>query len=102
MRFAWVVIIVSALLTGSEAFASDTSQRKVDRIFAAYDRPGSPGCAVGVIRDGSFAYRKGYGMGSLELGVPLSFSVRFLYGLGIEAIHRGQCDAGGGTRIAFS
>jgi CubicO group peptidase (beta-lactamase class C family) len=77
MRFAWVVIIVSALLTGSEAFASDTSQRKVDRIFAAYDRPGSPGCAVGVIRDGSFAYRKGYGMGSLELGVPLSSQSAF-------------------------
>jgi CubicO group peptidase (beta-lactamase class C family) len=46
--------------------------QRVDQIFAAYDRPDSPGCALGVIQDGDFVYRKGYGMGSLELGVPLS------------------------------
>lgn len=47
-------------------------QRKVDQIFAAYDKPDSPGCALGVIRDGNFIYKKGYGAGSLELGVPLT------------------------------
>src|SRR5437588_8541 len=47
-------------------------QRKVDQIFAAYDEADSPGCALGVIRDGNFIYKKGYGAGSLELGVPLT------------------------------
>jgi CubicO group peptidase (beta-lactamase class C family) len=50
----------------------DTIQRKVDQIFAAYDKPDSPGCALGVIRDGNFIYKKGYGAASLELGVPLT------------------------------
>ncbi len=72
MRFAVIFSLAVALLVGPPAFSADTRQRKVDRIFAAYNRPNSPGCAVGVIQDGHFVYRKGYGMGSLELGVPLS------------------------------
>ena len=72
MRFAAVVMLVSASLGGALAFSADTSQQKVDQIFAAYDKAGSPGCALGVIREGNFIYTKGYGMGSLELGVPLS------------------------------
>lgn len=47
-------------------------EQKVDQVFAAFDKPGSPGCALGVVRDGNFIYKKGYGEGSLELGVPLT------------------------------
>ncbi len=72
MRFAVVVALALALLVGPPVFSADTRERRVDQIFAAYNRPNSPGCAVGVIQDGHFVYRKGYGMGSLELGVPLS------------------------------
>lgn len=43
-----------------------------DTIFEAYTRPGSPGCSLGVIRDGSFLYRHAYGEASLELGVAIS------------------------------
>ena len=56
------------------------SQRKVDEVFAQYNKPDSPGCALGVIRDGDFIYRKGYGMGSLELGVPLTSASVFYMG----------------------
>ncbi|HEX4228916.1 MAG TPA: serine hydrolase domain-containing protein [Bryobacteraceae bacterium] len=47
-------------------------QQKVDMIFAAYDNADSPGCAVGVVQDGKFVYKRGYGMGSIELQSPLS------------------------------
>ena len=47
-------------------------ERNVDQVFAAYDKPNSPGCALGVVRDGEFVYKKGYGEGSLELSVPLT------------------------------
>lgn len=60
--------------------AADGEQQKADRIFAAYDKSTSPGCATGVIRDGNFVYRKAYGMGSLELGVPLSSQSVFYLG----------------------
>jgi len=54
------------------ALASDISSQRVDQIFAVYDKPNSPGCSLGVIRNGEFAYRKSYGSASLELGVPLT------------------------------
>ena len=44
----------------------------VDQIFNAYDKPASPGCALGVIRDGNFIYKRGYGQASLELAVPIT------------------------------
>jgi CubicO group peptidase (beta-lactamase class C family) len=43
---------------------------EVDAIFAEYDRPGSPGCAVGVVQDGELLVSKGYGLASLEWGIP--------------------------------
>ncbi|HZQ54589.1 MAG TPA: serine hydrolase domain-containing protein [Bryobacteraceae bacterium] len=54
--------------------------QKVDAIFAAYDRPESPGCALGVVQDGNFVYKRGYGMGSLELHSPLSPESEFYMG----------------------
>ena len=38
----------------------------VDQIFAAWSRPDSPGCALGVFKDGAVAYVRGYGMADLE------------------------------------
>jgi CubicO group peptidase (beta-lactamase class C family) len=62
------------------AFAQQTSapapgeelNRKTDQLFARWDRPDSPGCALGVIRDGRIAYQKSYGAASLEHGIPIS------------------------------
>lgn len=60
------------MLLSVTALAQDVPSQKVDQIFSVYDKPGSPGCSLGVIRDGEFVYRKAYGLASLELGVPLS------------------------------
>ncbi len=53
-----------ALILSTSAFAQDTT--KVDTIFAAYDKPDSPGCALGVIKDGKLIYTRGYGRANLE------------------------------------
>lgn len=60
------------MLLSVTALAQDVPSQKVDQIFSVYDKPESPGCSLGVIRDGEFVYRKAYGLASLELGVPLS------------------------------
>src|SRR5580698_11567069 len=60
------------VLLNVTAFAQDVSAQRVDQVFSIYDKPGSPGCSLGVIRDGDFVYRKAYGLANLELGVPLS------------------------------
>ena len=46
--------------------------KDIDGVFSDYNKPGSPGCALGVYRNGSIAYAHGYGMASLELGVPIT------------------------------
>src|SRR3990172_6755437 len=50
--------------------ARDSLTARVDAVFRAFDRVDSPGCAVGVYRDGRILYARGYGMANLELGVP--------------------------------
>jgi CubicO group peptidase (beta-lactamase class C family) len=61
-----------AIAFGAPSQAAQSDQEAVDLLFAAYQKSGSPGCTLGVIRDGAFVYSKGYGLASLELGVPLS------------------------------
>ena len=54
-----------------------TLERRVDALFAASTRPGSPGAVVGVMRGGHVELIKGYGLASVELGVPISAQTRF-------------------------
>jgi len=54
-----------------------TPEARVDAVFAAFDRTDSPGCAVGVYRDGRLAYARGYGMANLELHVGNSSETAF-------------------------
>ncbi len=71
MRFVLITLALRMLLSVA-ALGQDISSQKVDQIFSVYDKPLSPGCSVGVIRDGEFVYRKAFGQASLELAVPLS------------------------------
>lgn len=45
---------------------------EVDALFAEWDRPGSPGCALGVIQDGELVHARGFGEASVEHGVPIT------------------------------
>ena len=49
-----------------------TTRARIDSMFASYIRADAPGCALLVRRDGTTAYARGYGMASLELGVPIT------------------------------
>lgn len=61
------------LLTAAlPSFTQSQQSARVDSIFAQYARPDSPGCAVGVFRNGQIAYSRGYGMANIELGVPIT------------------------------
>src|SRR5579863_2023703 len=59
------VFSVAQILTPAEI-------SKIDEIFKDYAKVDSPGCALGIYRDGAIAYAKGYGMASLELGVTIT------------------------------
>jgi CubicO group peptidase (beta-lactamase class C family) len=41
-------------------------------LFAAWDKPGSPGGALAVVQDGKLVYQHGYGMANLEYGIAIT------------------------------
>ena len=45
---------------------------RIDSVFSRFTAPGSPGCALGVVRDGRLDYARGYGLASIEHGVPIT------------------------------
>jgi CubicO group peptidase (beta-lactamase class C family) len=67
LKYAAVVL---PLPMAAQGLSSDTAAR-VDAVFARFGADG-PGCAVNVLRAGASVYAKGYGLASLELGVPIS------------------------------
>jgi CubicO group peptidase (beta-lactamase class C family) len=45
---------------------------RIDSVFQRFSVAGSPGCALGIVRDGALVYAKGYGLASVELAVPIT------------------------------
>src|ERR1700685_767674 len=50
---------------------------KVDKVFEKWNRTDSPGCAVGVYKDGQIVYEHGYGMANLNDDVPVTQATVF-------------------------
>lgn len=50
---------------------------EIDQLFSQWNREGSPGCALGIIRAGEILYQKGYGRADLEHDVPIDGSTVF-------------------------
>ncbi len=44
----------------------------IDAIFASWDKPGSPGCALAVARHGNLVYSRGYGYANLDYDMPIT------------------------------
>jgi CubicO group peptidase (beta-lactamase class C family) len=57
-----------------------TLAAKIDAIMAEIYKPGEPGAAIIVRKDGQTIFRKGYGMADLELGVPVAPDMVFRLG----------------------
>jgi CubicO group peptidase (beta-lactamase class C family) len=58
--------------TQADKPARDTTSERVDALFAQWDKPGSPGCALAVIKDSQIIYKRGYGMANLDYSIPIS------------------------------
>jgi CubicO group peptidase (beta-lactamase class C family) len=50
---------------------------KIDTLFSQWAKASSPGCAVGVVRNDSLIFSKGYGMANLEYGIPITSETIF-------------------------
>ena len=66
--------LVLAVLPGALAAQGipDSARIALNRVFANWTATDSPGCAVGVARNGAPVFLNGYGMANLELEVPIT------------------------------
>jgi hypothetical protein len=74
-----IIACVSLITVASVCFAAacnrspaQSSTAKVDKLFAEWNRQDSPGCSVGVSRNGFPVYERGYGMANVELTYAIS------------------------------
>jgi len=78
--------IIALLVLGANRATSAAAEPptdlsvKVDAVFAAGHRPGSPGCVCSVILDGKTIYSKGHGLADLERNVPITTESVFIVG----------------------
>jgi CubicO group peptidase (beta-lactamase class C family) len=69
MRTRYLLLAPLALFAAPAAAQPDPAVR-VDSLFAAWNKPESPGCAVGVSQNGRTVLSRAYGSANLEHGIP--------------------------------
>jgi len=65
---------------GPAAAADEALAKKIDSVMSEIYKPGQPGAAVIVRKNGETVFRKGYGLADLELGVPVEPDMVFRLG----------------------
>jgi len=69
--FHFPLAIVLTALPSATSEAKPVDER-VDQLFAPWDKPGSPGAAVAVLKDGEVVVADGYGSAQLEHEIPIT------------------------------
>src|SRR5690242_16659409 len=49
-------------VAGDDRAGKDSLATAVDKLFAEWNKPSSPGCALAIVRDGKVVYETAYGM----------------------------------------
>ena len=71
MRPIFIFLFVS-IFTFTYGQIPDSLLKKVDAIFAEYDKTNSPGCALAILKDGKIIYKRGYGMSNMEYNIAIT------------------------------
>jgi CubicO group peptidase (beta-lactamase class C family) len=75
--FSFLMIGIAVLLvvpsrSRAAAYPRTELTDRVDALFEEWDRPDSPGAALGIVKDGRLIYARGYGMANLEYDIPIT------------------------------
>jgi len=68
-----------ALPANAQRSLPDSVARRIDAVFSRFTSA-TPGCAVGVFKDGTIAFAKGYGLASVEFAAPITPQTPFIMG----------------------
>jgi len=78
LKTSHLIIIAVAILT-SCVVPPDSHNRtsQIDRVFEHWNNTTSPGCAVGIMKDGQIVLEKAYGMADLQHDIPNTIETVF-------------------------
>ena len=78
-QFKIIGVFICLLLCNSFVFAENNDLSKaIDSLFD--NREGRPGCAVGVINNGKYIHKRGYGLANLEYNISIDENSIFRIG----------------------
>lgn len=72
MRPVALALVLTSAVLAQKVVAPPDAASQVDHIFAVFNQPDSPGCAVGASIDGKTVLSAGYGMADLEHNVRIT------------------------------
>ncbi len=64
-----LVFSFMAVATAGAQSIPDSTAAKIDSLFAKWNNANSPGASIGIVRNDSLVYAKGYGLANLEYGL---------------------------------
>ena len=79
MRIILLLILIT-LTHNLSAQLNTNQQNRIDELFREWNKPGSPGAALGIMGQGKFLYTKGYGLADLEHDIPITDTSIFYIG----------------------
>ena len=65
-------LLLPALARAQEPASVAQLLPRIDSLFSEWESTHTPGCALGVVQEGELVLSRGYGMGNLDHGIPLS------------------------------
>jgi len=80
LKILFILIVCTLCVYSCFNITVSQTEKKVDKLFAEWDKPDSPGCALAVIRNSEIIYKRGYGTAELEHDVPISPKTVFYLG----------------------
>src|SRR6188508_3677676 len=79
-RLSLVALTLFAVVVSAQEKPGFAGRAAVDKVFAMWDTRDSPGCALGIYKDGAIVYERGYGMADLEHDEPITPDTPFYIG----------------------
>lgn len=70
------LLLLPASVSAQQWTLAPETRLEIDEAFTFVERD-APGCALGVVQDGTLAYARGYGLANLDWGIPLTSSTVF-------------------------
>jgi len=67
---AGIAALILTIQIGYTQPLPDSITTKIDNLFQQWDTAGSPGCVVGIVRNDSLVYARGYGLANVEDNIP--------------------------------